>query len=149
MKRILAILLISLFPVAALAVSSAPEIVSRSIATGITAADLSTGPTTITLDVRSFSLIKLQVRLVRGGLATDVNIKCEESDDGTTWSKVTTTDAAGVTTELSLTFATTVTVNFTVRPDVTGFINFRCTFTGAGATSSDLITVLASDVRGL
>ncbi len=149
MKRILAVLLISLSPAVAMGASSAPLIVSKSIATGITSVDLSTGPTTVAMDVTGFSLIKLQVRLVRGGSASDVSIKCEESDDGTTWSNVTSTTPTGTIAEMSLTFPTTVTVNFTVRPDVTGFIKFRCTFTGTAATSADLITVLASDVRGI
>jgi len=147
--RVAFLFTVLLFAFTANAARVAPLVVSNpNVSTGLSGADLSTNPTTSTIKVKNFSLLKLQVRLTRGGAATDVSATCEESDDAITWSKITRiTDDTVV--EFNPTFATTVSVNFTIRPDVTGFVNVRCTFSGTLANSSDTIVVTGRLARGL
>lgn len=151
MKKIFALVFVLLLPVVAFAGAESPEIVTSELTTGIASADLSTSPTTSTLSVQGFSLVKMTIRLVRN-LATDIVMTCEESDASafTNPSEVTSTDSSGVVTKLTLSrLSIGANVTYTVRPDVTGFLFFRCTFTGTASTSTDFLTVTARGVRGL
>lgn len=144
------ILLLALIPLSAFAGREAPSIVSNAgTATGVAGADLSGGPTTVSLSVDGYALLKLQVRLTRGGAATDIGFTCEESDDDTTWSKITKTAPHDAVTELHPVYTTSASVNWSIRLDVTLFVWVRCTFSGTGATSNDLITVVARRGRGI
>jgi len=152
MRQILAFLLVALLASPAFAaVPQAREIVTSELTTGITSVDLSTSPTTSTLSVQGFSLVKMTILLVRN-LATDIVMTCEESDVSafTNPSEVTTTDSNGLVTKLTLSrLSIGANVTYTMRPDVTGFLFFRCTFTGTASTSTDFLTVTARGVRGL
>lgn len=127
----------------------ANKVLSSKVNTGITDVSLNSNPTTDSMHVEGFSLLKLQVKLVRGGAATNVGLTCEESDDGINWSEFTTIDGSGNVTQFSPAYTTSVNITFTLRPDVSGFIYFRCTFTGASSTADDKLTVIARRIRGI
>lgn len=149
MRPILFTLLLTL-PATVLAQREAPKIVSNP-EPGIvmTAGDLSASPTTDEMVVDGYALLKLQVRLTRGGAATDIGCTCEESDDTTTWSKITKTAPNDAVTEFHPVYTTSATLNWTIRLDVTLFVYVRCTFSGTGATSNDLVTVTGRRGRGI
>ena len=148
--RFIIFLILTLASSSTLAQKEAPKIVSNPYApTGLAAADLSTSPVSSTIDVDGYALLKLQVRFVGDGAATNIGATCEESDDATTWSKVTKIAPDDAVTEFHPLYTTGASLNFTIRLDVTGFINVRCTFSGTGATGADKVTVIARRVRGI
>lgn len=152
MKRLTLALAILLAPALAAAQASQPKTVSNpGLGTVMPATDLSTSPTTgnLAMPVDGYSLAMLKVRLVRGGLAIDIGVSCEESDDGATnWSEVTQIQSGAIT-QFSPVYTTSVSTNFTIRLDVTGFIYVRCTFTGTNSNSSDTVALVVRRVRGI
>ena len=152
MRKLFLILLFSLAPATALAQKAQPVVVSNpepGTDTGLALADLSTSPTSDSILVDQYALLKIQTRFVGGGAATDVGFTCEESDDDTTWSIVTKTAPDGTVTVFHPVYTTGVTLNFTIRLDVTGFVYVRCTYSGTGATGDDKVTMVGRRIRGI
>ena len=150
MKRLLLTIFVLAFPLSIFAAAEQPKTVSSSLpGTMITNADLSTSPTTPKISVAGYSLAMLKVQFNGAGSASDLTVACEESDDGSTnWSLITQIQNGAIT-QFSPTFRTSVSVKFTIRLDVTGFLYIRCTFSGTGATSDDKVTLPVRLVRGI
>lgn len=117
------------------------------------ALNASAGTRTFTLTelARKFSTVVMQVDFTYGA-ATTVTISCTGSMDlGATFASITVLDTAtGTLTILpTITFPTgSVSGNFFAQLAVTGIDQLKCVMSGAGAGSSDFVTVYATDVVG-
>ena len=145
--RFIIFLILTLTASTALAQKEAAKVVSNPVATGIAGEALNGSPVTDSMNVDGYGWLKLQVRLTRDS-TTDIGFTCEESDDDTTWSKITKTAPDDTVTVFAPTFTSSVSVNWTIRVDVAGFVYFRCTFTGTSSGADDLLTVIGRRQRG-
>ncbi len=104
--------------------------------------------TSAAIIVETWSLLKVQVRLTQVA-ASDINLTFEESDDETTWSKITHEDTDQAVTPYNPVAAVTEDVNLTFRLDVSGFRYVRFTVAGTSGGAGDLVTVVTGKARGL
>ena len=147
--RFIIFLILTLTASTALAQKEAAKVVSNPVTTGIAGEALNGSPVTDSMNVDTYSWLKLQVRLTRDS-TTDIGFTCEESDSVTTpvWSFLTKTAPDDTVSEFNPTFTTAASVNWTIRVDVAGFVYVRCTFTGTSSGADDLLTVIGRRQRG-
>jgi hypothetical protein len=109
---------------------------------------LAVARTSSTLSVFGWGTAKFQVRYTYH-TGTRLTFLFEESDDGTTWSYVTKTNADDVTSKFQPYYdLSAASVNLTLLLDVVGLTYLRVTVTGTGTDATDFITVHARPARG-
>ena len=152
-NRIRAFILAFLTPAVAFAVPAPSGHAYKNLGTLLSAGALNGSPT-ITLkakDISGYGLVALDIAFTRVA-ATNVAMTCTTStDDGTTkFTLQSCAVSAGDCTSsgASWTKTTSVTGKWTWRVDTVGLNYLQCTFTGASAGATDLLTItgLASSI---
>lgn len=113
-------------------------------ATNLNRVDLSTSPEFQRVDVSGRDQLIVEVEFIGDGDATDVQMTCQQSPNGSKWFKY--PDCSGATSptltcgERVYSWATTSTENFFFLVPLY-YKYLKCGFSGTGATSPDLITI--------
>jgi len=109
---------------------------------------LAVARTSSSIQVAGWGTAKFQMRYTYH-TGTKLTFTFEESDDGTTWSWVTKTNADDVTSKFSPYYDLSgASINLTLLLDVVGLTYIRVTVTGTGTDATDFITVHARPARG-
>lgn len=104
--------------------------------------------TSTAVGVFGWGTAKLQVRFTFN-TATRLTFLLEESDDATTWSRLTKTNADDVTTVFNPYWDTgSATGNVTLLVDVVGLTYLRITVTPTGGSATDYVTLVVRPARG-
>ncbi len=113
--------------------------------TGVDDSQLSTSPMSNVISVDGFSAATVAVTLTHDS-ATTLVLACQQSLDNIAWDamkKIDTASGSGVATQRDLTISESVSGNTTVifAPITVSAKFFKCSVSGAGATTSDLVTM--------